>query len=182
VKRADDEERTRARIVDAAESLHRTVGPANATVSAIAQAAGVTRTTVYRHFPDDESLFLACSGQWLARQQLPNPGAWEDGDPWVRLRLGLLDIYRYYRAGEAMLTMIHRDAAIVPGRVREARLEGEKSWRADLSRSLPHRRRSAVRAAVGHAASFATWRSLCVSEGLTDAAAVDLMVAMVRAA
>src|SRR6187399_2378359 len=76
VKRADDEQRTRQRIVDAAEELHGTVGPARASVSAIADAAGVTRATVYRHFPDDESLFLACSGQWLARQRLPDPDAW----------------------------------------------------------------------------------------------------------
>ena len=82
VKRADDEQRTRVRIVDAAEELHGTVGPARASVSAIADAAGVTRATVYRHFPDDESLFLACSSQWLARQRLPDPDAWQvEGDP-----------------------------------------------------------------------------------------------------
>ena len=73
VKRADEEQRTRARIVDAAEALHGSVGPAHATISAIADRAGVTRATVYRHFPDDETLFLACSGQWLARQTFPIP-------------------------------------------------------------------------------------------------------------
>ena len=83
----------------------------------------MTRATVYRHFPDDEALFLACSGQWLARQRLPDPDAWQDEDPWVQLRSGLRDIYRYYRAGEPMLTMIHRDYDVVPERVRDARLE-----------------------------------------------------------
>lgn len=182
MKRADDEERTRARIIDAAEALHGTVGPANATISAIAQVAGVTRTTVYRHFPDDESLFLACSRQWLARHQLPDPGAWEDADPWVQLRRGLLDLYRYYRAGESMLTMIHRDADVVPPQVRRARSENEKAWLEGLLRSLPHRRRFAVRAAVAHAAAFDTWRSLCSREGLSDRTAADLMVGMVQAA
>ena len=91
VKRADDELRTRARIVDAAEELHGTIGPARVSVSAIADAAGVTRATVYRHFPDDESLFLACSGQWLSRQRLPDPEAWDRsrrpaGDPPRRTR------------------------------------------------------------------------------------------------
>ena len=113
-KRADDEQRTRARIVDAAEPLHGTVGPANASISAIAETAGVTRATVYRHFPDDESLFLACSGQWLSRQRLPDPSSWKHDDPWVRLRSGLLDIYRYYRSGEPMLTMVYRDVHVVP--------------------------------------------------------------------
>ncbi len=181
-KRADDEQRTRARIVDAAELLHGTVGPANASISAIAETAGVTRATVYRHFPDDESLFLACSSQWLANQRLPDPASWNDDDPWVRLRTGLLDLYRYYRAGEAMLTLIHRDADLVPERVRRARLESEKAWLEALTRSIPHRRRAAVRAAVAHAASFGAWRSLCRVEGLSDRAAADLMVGMVEAA
>jgi hypothetical protein len=35
----------------------------------------VTRLTVYRHFPDDDALFGACSAHWIAQQQLPDPGA-----------------------------------------------------------------------------------------------------------
>jgi AcrR family transcriptional regulator len=181
-KRADDEQLTRARIVDAAESLHGTVGPANASISAIAETAGVTRATVYRHFPDDEALFLACSGQWLARQRLPDPSSWKDDDPWAQLRSGLLDIYRYYRSGEAMLTMIHRDVHVVPPRVRAARLENEGAWLEALTEALPHRRRAVVRAAVAHAASFGAWRSLCRGGGLSDRAAADLMVGMTKAA
>ena len=181
-KRADDEQRTRARIVDAAESLHATVGPANATISAIAETAGVTRATVYRHFPDDESLFLACSAQWLSRRRLPDPSSWKNDDPWAQLRSGLLDIYRYYRSGEDMLTMIHRDVHLVPQRVRAARLENEGAWQEVLAEALPHRRRAVVRAAVAHAASFETWRSLCRGQGLSDRAAADLMVGMVEAA
>ena len=182
VKRADDEQRTRARIIDAAESLHGTVGPANASISAIAETAGVTRATVYRHFPDDESLFLACSGQWLARQRLPDPAAWKDEDSWVRLRSGLLDVYQYYRAGEPMLTMIHRDFAMVPERVRNARLSAERTWQEHMLRALPGGRRAVVRAAVAHACAFGTWRSLAVDIGLSDRAAVELMVGMTKAA
>ncbi|WP_157815791.1 hypothetical protein [Kitasatospora sp. CB02891] len=33
------------------------------------------------------------------------------------------------------------------------------------------------RAAIGHAAAFATWRSPCREQGLTDREAVELMVA-----
>jgi AcrR family transcriptional regulator len=183
VKRADDELRTRARIVDAAEELHGTVGPAAASISAIADTAGVTRATVYRHFPDDESLFFACSGQWLSRQRIPDPDAWQvEGDPLETLRAGLADIYRYYRAGESMLTNIHRDFHVVPDRVRLARLESEERWRDALLRALPGRRRAVVRAAVAHATAFPTWRSLCVEQRLSDADAATLMVAMTRAA
>jgi AcrR family transcriptional regulator len=183
VKRADDEQRTRARIVDAVEQLHGLVGPARASVSAIADRAGVTRATVYRHFPDDEALFLACSGQWLSRQRLPDPQHWATyEDPWTRLRAGLLDIYRFYRAGEQMLAMIQRDAEVVPERVRVARLSRERLWRTTLLRDLPGHRRATCRAAVAHATAFTTWRSLCLEEGLTDRAAADLMVAMTAAA
>jgi AcrR family transcriptional regulator len=181
-KRADHEQRTRARIVDATESLHGTIGPANASISAIAATAGVTRATVYRHVPDDESLFLACSAQWLSRQRLPDPSSWKHDNPWAQLRSGLLDIYRYYRSGEAMLTMIHRDVHVVPQQVRRARLENEAAWLDALAEALPDRRRAVVRAAVAHAASFGAWRSLCSVEGLSDRAAADLMVGMVEAA
>ena len=183
VKRADDELRTRARIVDAAESLHGTLGPARVSVSAVADAAGVTRATVYRHFPDEEALFLACSSQWLSRQRLPDPDGWEvPGDPWASMRSGLLDLYRYYRSGREMLTLVERDVDVVPPRIRDARLALEQAWRDALLRPLPGRRRIGVRAAVGHASAFGTWRSLCVDQGLSDDDAAQLMVAMTEAA
>jgi AcrR family transcriptional regulator len=183
VKRADDELRTRGRIVDAAETLHGTLGPARASVSAIADAAGVTRATVYRHFPDEEGLFLACSGQWLSRQRLPDPESWGlSGDPWVSLRTGLLDLYRYFRGGQAMLALVERDVEVVPSRIRDARLERERVWRETLLGPLPGRRRTGVRAAVAHASAFGTWRSLCVDQALSDGAAADLMVGMTRVA
>jgi AcrR family transcriptional regulator len=182
-KRAEGEQRTRSRIVDAAEELHGTIGPARTSVSAVAERAGVTRATVYRHFPDDESLFLACSGQWLSRHRLPDPEGWAvAGGPYETLRSGLTDIYRYYRAGHTMLTHIYRDVDVVPERVRKARIEGEQRWRETLLASLPGRRRAALRAAVAHACEFGTWRSLALGNGLSDRAAVDLMVGMVMTA
>lgn len=183
MKRAEDEQRTRARIVDAAEALHAEIGPARATISGIAERAGVTRATVYRHFPDDEALFLACSGQWLSRQRLPDPDSWDShDDPYEVLRAGLGDIYRYFREGEPMLSSVIRDAAVVPARVRDARLQLERLWRDRLLRRLPGGRRTAVRSAVAHATQFGTWRSLCVEQGLPDRTAVELMLAMTAGA
>jgi AcrR family transcriptional regulator len=138
---------------------------------------------VYRHFPDDETLFLACSAQWMSRQVLPDPDSWEGGgDPLETVRTGLADIYRYFREGEQMLTAVTRDADAVPVRLREARLDGERAWRESLLRQLPGRRRTIVRSAVAHATAFSTWRSLCVDLGLSDRSATELMVAMVAAA
>src|SRR5688500_20180835 len=72
-KRATDEERTRSRIVDAAEHLHGTVGPARTTVSAIAARAGAPRARVYRHFARGEAPFLASAGQGPPGRALPRP-------------------------------------------------------------------------------------------------------------
>jgi AcrR family transcriptional regulator len=179
-KRAEDEERTSALIVEAAESLHATLGPARTSVSAVAERAGVTRATVYRHFPDDESLFLACSSRWMSRQRVPDPGGWTaSDDPLGRLRAGLTDIYRYYREGEQMITRIHRDVEAVPPRVVANRLAAERRWLDALLQPFPGRPRKTVRAAVAHAAAFSTWRSLCLSQGLSDRSAVGLMVGMI---
>ena len=70
--RQESVEQTRLRITEATMHLHETLGPAATTVSAIAEEAGVTRLTVYRHFPDDEALFAACSAHW--RELHPRPG------------------------------------------------------------------------------------------------------------
>jgi AcrR family transcriptional regulator len=178
-KRAEDEWRTRQRIVDAAEYLHGTLGPARTTVSAVAGRAGVTRATVYRHFPTEESLFLACSRHWLSRQRLPEPDAWRAiDDPVERLRTGLMDIYRFYRRGEQMMANIHRDTDVVPAIVASARRSREQLWLDTLLAPQPGRRK-AVQAAIAHATAFTTWQSLCRRQGLSHKAAIELMLGMV---
>ena len=183
-RRAEQVDQTRQRIVEATVELHGTVGPAATTIAAIADRAGVTRLTVYRHFPDEAALFGACSEHWISRQQLPDPAAWSGiGDPAARLRAGLADLYRFFRAGAGMLTHIYRDIAAQPEGHRQALRERDTFFRDVLSAPFggadeEHRRR---RAAVGHAISFWTWRSLCLDQGLTDAEAVDAMTGMVLA-
>jgi AcrR family transcriptional regulator len=72
-RRAERQAETRRRIVEAAVDLHSSIGPARTTVSMIAERAGVQRHTFYAHFPDERSLFLACSGLTLERDPLPDP-------------------------------------------------------------------------------------------------------------
>jgi AcrR family transcriptional regulator len=180
-KRAQDEGRTRNRIVDATEYLHGSVGPAHTTVSAVADRAGVTRATVYRHFASDESLFLACSRQWLSRQRLPDPDAWDlIEDPTERLSAGLVDIYGFYRRGQQMIRNIHRDVDAVPAVVVAARRSREQRWLDTLLAPQPGHRRKLVWAAVAHATTFTTWQSLCGTQGLSDRSAAELMVGMVK--
>lgn len=181
-KRALDEQATRARIVDAAVHLHGTVGPARTTLAAVARTAGVTRATLYRHFADDETLFLACSGEWRSRQRLPAPEAWKaHPDGLARLRTGLTDIYAYYREAESMLRLVLRDRDVIPERLVEARLAAEREWRATLLAPFPHRRKT-LRATISHATDFTTWDSLCIGGELSDRAAVELMVGLARVA
>jgi AcrR family transcriptional regulator len=181
-KRAEQVDETRQRIVEAAVEVHGTVGPAAATVSAIAERAGVTRLTVYRHFPDDTALFAACSAHWMSGHTPPDPTAWAAiTDPGKRLRTGLADLYRFYRDGEPMLANIYRDKASLPA-VHRAGLDArDDAFREVLVapfRVRPPRRRL-LSAVVGHAASFWTWRSLCVEHGLSNPQAVSVMAALV---
>src|SRR3954465_3419805 len=60
-RRAELEAETRRRITESAMELHGTVGPSRTSISAVAERAGVRRSTVYRHFPDETALFTACS-------------------------------------------------------------------------------------------------------------------------
>lgn len=184
-KRAEQVDETKMKIVQATVELHGTVGPAATTFMGVAERAGVTRATVYRHFKDESALFNACSSHWLAQQHPPDPSSWAKiVDPIERMRVGLSDLYRFYRSGERMLSRIYRDKAWLPEQHR-VRLEMRgKQVRSVLLAAFPaaKRRRPRLRAVVGHAADFWTWRSLCVNHGLIESEAVELMVELASAA
>ncbi len=109
-RRAQQQEDTRRRIVEAAVELHGTVGPAETTISAIAERAGVQRLTVYKHFPEEPALFAACTAQWQAHHPPPDAGPWaEIADPEERLRTALSKIYTFYANTEPMLANTVRD-------------------------------------------------------------------------
>src|SRR5215469_2787592 len=100
-QRAQRQAETRQRIIDAAVELHTTLGPAQTTVSAIAERAGVERPTFYRHFPDEHALLTACSSHYLVTHPLPDPTSWGlIADPQTRLRRALAEVYAYYRRTE----------------------------------------------------------------------------------
>jgi AcrR family transcriptional regulator len=181
-RRAEHVDQTRQRIVDAAVELHGTLGPAATTIAGVAEVAGVTRVTVYRHFPNDAALFEACSADWLSRQQLPNPSQWAGiADPRARVRAGLADIYRFYRAGADMLFRINRDIDVIPAARREVLRDRDRQLTGALvgKPTGPAAKRRRQRAAIDHAVSFWTWWSLCHQRGLTDKEAVDVMLAAV---
>ena len=186
-RRAQLEEETRLRITEAAVELHGSVGPARTSISAVADRAGVQRATVYRHFPDEDALFAACSSHWLAQHPLPDPAAWTKiEDPDERLRTALRELYDWYDRGDYMLENTTRDLALVPA-LRPS-MDAFRGWldgaNDAILRGRPERgaRRRRLRAAVGHALAFETWRSLVRHQGMSQSETIELMEALAAAA
>jgi AcrR family transcriptional regulator len=184
--RPKDPAQTRRRIVEAAVALHEEVGPAATTVSAIAERAGVQRLTVYRHFPDEQAVIAACSAHWAADHPLPDAAAWGGiTDPAERVRAALGALYDHYRRGAGMLGRVFHDEAEVPALAEV--MVPVHAWLRELAGQLSAgwgvtgdaQRR--VRAAVGHAVRFETWRSL-TAEGLSNEEAMTLATSLIAVA
>ena len=190
-KRAEREQETRLRIVRATVELHETVGPALTTRSAIAERAGVSRPTVYSHFPDELSLGKACSSLDLSENPLPDPGMWEQiADPEKRLREALSELYDYFRRREGLLANILRDQEMPHLRddpdVREIMRPIVEHWER-MQRALAmgweiHKSHTPplLQGAIGLALDFQNWRTMVRKQGMTDEQAVELMARMVR--
>jgi AcrR family transcriptional regulator len=186
-RRAELEAETRRRITESAISLHEQLGPARTSISAIADHAGVRRSTVYRHFPDEDALFAACSSHWRLANPPPNPSAWAAiEDPAARAETALRELYAFYRSTDGMYTSLLRDEALLPivqrllrdfyaylGAIESVLMTG---------RGLRGHARRRTRAAIGHAIAFPTWRSLTHDQELTDSDAASLMCRLVEGA
>jgi AcrR family transcriptional regulator len=186
-RRAESAEATRLRITESAVELHGTLGPARTSISAVAERAGVRRSTVYRHFPDEAALFGACSAHWTAANPPPDITSWKGiADPAERLERALEEMYGYYRSEEEMLENLLRDAPSVPivmelmGGFRELLDAAGDILIAGIGVRGGARRRTA--AAIGHALDFSTWHSLVRGQRLDDGQAVDLMSRLVKGA
>src|SRR6185312_798740 len=114
-KRAEREAETRQRIVEATVALHTSIGPAQTTISAIAAKAGVQRHTVYSHFPEEATLFAACTNHWAKQHPFPAAEPWEAvADPLDRFAVALRDVWGWYADVESELELFIRDAELVP--------------------------------------------------------------------
>jgi AcrR family transcriptional regulator len=178
--RAESQQRTRERIVQATMKLHEEVGPAKTTVAEIARRADVQRLTVYNHFPDDVDLFGACQAHWMGLHPLPDLSpALALPDPTERVRAALRSFYGWYRETEAMAEKIQRDRGAVPAlddlmkQTADARLAQLTEALAGGFR-LRGRRAARQGALIRLALDFWTWRRLN-REGLDDDSAADLM-------
>lgn len=183
-KRARSEEETRERITEAAVELHGTVGPARTTVTDVAKLAGVSRMTVYNHFPTEKDLFLACSSHWAAEHPFPDPRAWSPiADPSERLATALEDLYGWYGENREMLGKILRDTPLLSS-LGEIMQDFWGGYAAQVVQVLaegwrPGDHGSAdLLAMLGAVTDFGMWRRLTAS-GLETAAAADVAARMV---
>jgi AcrR family transcriptional regulator len=140
---------------------------------------------VYRHFPDEDALFAACSSHWRAANPRPDQDAWAViEDPAERTETALRELYAFYGRTQAMYGSLLRDEPLVPivqrllrcfhdylRTIQDVLMEG---------RGLRGRAARSTRAAIGHALAFPTWRSLTREQGLTDNDAVALMCMLVE--
>ena len=186
-RRAELEAETRRRITESAVDLHGSIGPAHTSMSAVAEHADVRRSTLYRHFPDEATLFEACSAHWNAANPPPDLSGWAAiDDPDERLERALEELYGFYRRTERMIANLIRDEATnenvrrhfgafhgYMGAARDILMQGRRE-RGQM--------RMRVRAAIGHALAFETWRSLVREQGLGNAQAAKLMSGFIRAA
>lgn len=163
--RAEKQDETRERIVEAAVKLHEMLGPAKTSIKAIAEEAGVQRLTVYRHFPDDAGLFDACTAHYFGMHPPPNMADWaEIEDASERSHTALAAFYAYYRQTEKMFTVAYRDldeleALQKPMGEFENYLDVVcddlvKAWH------QTHNTRNQLQITLRHAFRFSTWQSL----------------------
>jgi AcrR family transcriptional regulator len=185
-KRARAEEETRRRITEAAVELHGTVGPARTTMTEVAELAGVSRMTVYNHFPTEADLFVACSTHWATENPFPDPSGWVEADVSVRLQVSLEELYGWYRQKEGMLGKVLRDTPAVPalGPLMDELWEGYmESVVGALAEGWPLEADGpdTLHVLLRVAADFGTWQ-LLTKPGTDDTRAAALAARMVTGA
>jgi AcrR family transcriptional regulator len=181
-KRAEHIDETRKRITAAAARLHTSVGPANTSVASIADEAGVTRLTVYRHFADLDVLFEACRAHWRAENPPPDVAVWSGiPDLEERARTALTRLYGWYRQHADELFPIYRDIATMPLSSQE-RLRDENRRLGDLlvaDAAMSRKDSRLLSAATRHLLDYRTWRSLAIGQGLSNTEAVEIGVRLI---
>jgi AcrR family transcriptional regulator len=171
-----------------AVELHKIHGPAQTTITDIAKRAGVQRQTVYNHFPDELSLFKACSAHNRSLNPPPEPEPWKlIPDPEERLRRALAEVYAYYQRNEQMIANVTRDAQANPNvrKVLEPRVKHQERMRDVLAAGWEEQRDGQLRhkllyGGLWMALEFQTWHTLVRQQGFDDDESIELMMGMVR--
>lgn len=106
-------EETRRRIIEATMQVHDEQGMADARWQDIARRAGVSLSTMYRHFASNDELIEACGSVVL--EDFPPPNPREAGQAFSglkgveRLERLVEEVYGYYERTDPMMAMVRRD-------------------------------------------------------------------------
>lgn len=179
--RAEGQRETRDRIARVAAELHEEIGVARTTVAEIARRAGVSRLTVYNHFPDLDVLLPACAQHYEGLH--PRPAfdqAVAHADPADRVGGSLELLYSWYRETEPMFSKAFSDRVTIPeldrflaGGVEQMQRELVDRLEQSLG-TVTSDQRAMLRLAV----DFWTWSRL-THDGLNDRAASRLMARVI---
>jgi AcrR family transcriptional regulator len=179
-ERAKSQAETRQRIVEATMALHEEIGPRATTISAIAARAGVQRLTVYRHFPDENAVFQACTSHWLSLNPPPGSKAWEGaGGPAAQRAAALGAFHDYYARTRAMWSAAHRDVADVPAL--QEPMAQFTAYLGGVADALGADLGPLGRASLHHGLAFPTWTAL-EAQGLDEERKRDLVLAWIEGA
>lgn len=178
-RRAEQQAQTKQRIVKATVALHETLGPANTSIKAIAEKAGVQRLTVYRYFPDENSLFQACTSHWLALNPPPDIENWKNFTTIEQTHEVLLAFFNYYRDTETMWRSAYRDIDEVAA-LKTVMIDFELYIDNVRNRILPPwklrgKKKQQLSATLRHCLRFSTWSSLN-NEKLNDRQITELVM------
>jgi AcrR family transcriptional regulator len=152
---------------------------------AVADEAGVTRVTLYRHFASMDELFTACMTDWRALHPPPDVERWRTIPGFERrLRTALDELYGWYARNSKDLYPIYRDAAHTPESNQLARRQTNDRQADAILADFAVTGASGKRlgAAIGHAVRFWTWHSLEMDQGLSTREAAALAAEFVLAA
>jgi len=183
-RRAQQESQTRERIVEALVELHQELGPANTSVKAVAEKAGVQRLTVYRYFPDEVSMLQACSTHWWGLNPPPGIDQWANIENSAdRCAAAFTAFYRYYHQTEDMWKKLYRDVGEIES-LKKIMMQYENildDIRDDLLAAwkAKGKRKQQLSLTIRHCLAFSTWQSLKEAK-LNDSQMANLVVSWLK--
>ncbi|NEX59550.1 TetR/AcrR family transcriptional regulator [Noviherbaspirillum galbum] len=180
-RRKESEAQTLDRIVDATISLHARQGAVATSHAQIADLAGVSVATVYKHFPTKEALLPHCIGKVTGQAPAIDADAiLAEPDLESRLRLLVEKVFARYRYFHPWIRWTPVDAPTLPA-VAEAGNAGARevealarSIIAGVGRDLPEERAALVAMIISYPSWQTLEQSLSSPERANDAALLAL--------
>ncbi len=176
-KRERGAARTRRRILEALAAQLVSNNTPDFSLEQAAEEAGVSRRTVFRHFPDRESMLAALAELvWETTGEVAIPETPEQFVP------ALQSSYRMFDANAELMQalLLSELGRGVRSRMRERRLSGNAAALDTAVATLPEKDRDAVKGLLGHLISAESWWQLHSTFGVREPEASTTAAWMVR--